>query len=290
MIMLDQGSSATLPDPNSPLFSASAAQREIEERLRSLGRSEWWLWLAGVSVTVLSIVAFLLLGFPGLFRLPPNFLRVDPDQTVRALLALVLLFNVQMVRRQLQFRKDRRAATRKMAGTSGEEGQADEYVPTMPVDPLTGLYNRSFAESSLAKEIVQARKQNKPLAVLMLAIDDFKSLNQRYSESFGDAVLLEFARRLKRSTRGSDFALRMGGDEFLLVLPECCAKDVKHVLDRVGSLEMDWRGETLSVEYSTAWVDYEPGESPAELIQRAQQLLQLYGNISQEKLSPTSLH
>jgi diguanylate cyclase (GGDEF)-like protein len=280
--MMPQHASSAAPSAFSdPLVSAGAAQREAEARLRGVTRSEWWLWAAEVSLVSAAIAAFVLLGFPALSHLPAGFIRVEPEQGVRALLALVLLFNVQIARRQWELRKTRRELTRQFTGDSGDP-QAGEFFASLPLDPLTGLYGCGLAESSLAKEITLARRNNKPLAVLLLAVDDLSRLIQRHGAEFSDALLVEFARRLRRATRGSDFALRMGDDEFLVILPECCAKDVKHVLDRVGSLDLDWRGETLTVEYSTAWVDYQPGDSPAEIIHRGQQLLHLYKDVGSE--------
>jgi len=87
-------------------------------------------------------------------------------------------------------------------------------------DALTGLFNRRYMESHLATLIEQAGARGKPLAVLALDIDYFKSINDSYGHDAGDDVLRDFALRVKRSIRGIDLACRCGGEEFIIVMPE----------------------------------------------------------------------
>jgi len=87
-------------------------------------------------------------------------------------------------------------------------------------DALTGLFNRRYLESHLATLIEQAAGRGKPLAALVIDIDYFKSINDRYGHDAGDDVLRDFALRLKRSIRGIDLACRYGGEEFVIVMPE----------------------------------------------------------------------
>ena len=87
-------------------------------------------------------------------------------------------------------------------------------------DGLTGLHNRRYMESHLAKLVEQATARSKELAVLVLDIDYFKSINDNYGHDCGDDVLREFALRVRKSIRGIDLACRMGGEEFVVVMPE----------------------------------------------------------------------
>jgi len=87
-------------------------------------------------------------------------------------------------------------------------------------DPLTRLYNRRYMESHLGTLIDQATARSKPLALLIVDIDYFKSINDTYGHDAGDEVLREFATRLKKSIRGIDLACRYGGEEFVIVMPE----------------------------------------------------------------------
>jgi len=87
-------------------------------------------------------------------------------------------------------------------------------------DALTGLFNRRYMENHLSTLVEQAGARGKPLAVLALDIDHFKSINDSYGHDAGDDVLRDFAMRIKRSIRGIDLACRCGGEEFIIVMPE----------------------------------------------------------------------
>jgi two-component system cell cycle response regulator len=87
-------------------------------------------------------------------------------------------------------------------------------------DALTGLHNRRYMESHLATLVEQAQGRGKPLALLIVDIDFFKSINDTHGHDAGDDVLREFAIRLKKSIRGIDLACRYGGEEFVIVMPE----------------------------------------------------------------------
>jgi two-component system cell cycle response regulator len=87
-------------------------------------------------------------------------------------------------------------------------------------DALTGLFNRRYMESHVGTLVEQASTRGKPLTVLVLDIDYFKSINDTYGHDAGDDVLREFAIRIKKSIRGIDLACRYGGEEFVVVMPE----------------------------------------------------------------------
>src|SRR5215467_3044566 len=87
-------------------------------------------------------------------------------------------------------------------------------------DALTGLHNRRYMESHLTTLVEQAAARGKPLSLLVLDIDYFKSINDTHGHDAGDDVLREFALRVKKSIRGIDLACRYGGEEFVIVMPE----------------------------------------------------------------------
>jgi two-component system cell cycle response regulator len=87
-------------------------------------------------------------------------------------------------------------------------------------DALTGLFNRRYMETHLATLVEQAAARGKPIAVLVLDIDYFKSINDGHGHDAGDDVLREFALRIRKSIRNIDLACRYGGEEFVIVMPE----------------------------------------------------------------------
>jgi len=87
-------------------------------------------------------------------------------------------------------------------------------------DPLTGAWNFRYFERRFEQEIERSRRFGRVLALLMLDLDHFKSVNDRYGHQRGDDVLVEFARRVTGSVRDIDTFARYGGEEFVLILPE----------------------------------------------------------------------
>lgn len=88
-------------------------------------------------------------------------------------------------------------------------------------DPLTGAWNRRYLEPTLAAEATRAERYGHPFSLLVIDIDQYKAVNDRHGHVAGDRVLIELAARIGRCTRSNvDVLARMGGDEFVLVLPE----------------------------------------------------------------------
>lgn len=87
-------------------------------------------------------------------------------------------------------------------------------------DPLTGLFNRRYALSHLERMAEKARESGKPVATMVLDIDHFKSINDRFGHATGDLILSAVAERLKENLRAVDLLARIGGEEFLVALPD----------------------------------------------------------------------
>lgn len=86
-------------------------------------------------------------------------------------------------------------------------------------DPLTNLHNRRFLDAALPREFARAERDAKPLALIMLDLDHFKSVNDNYGHAAGDEVLKALAELLKKGTRESDLICRYGGEEFVAIMP-----------------------------------------------------------------------
>ena len=96
----------------------------------------------------------------------------------------------------------------------------EESVELALTDSLTGLHNRRYMETHLKALAEQARAAGRPLSVLLADIDNFKSINDTYGHDAGDNVLRELASRFRRNIRNIDLACRIGGEEFVVVMPD----------------------------------------------------------------------
>jgi two-component system cell cycle response regulator len=112
-------------------------------------------------------------------------------------------------------------------------------------DGLTGLFNRRYMESHLSTLVDQAASRGKPIAVMVLDIDYFKSVNDTHGHDAGDDVLREFALRVRKCIRNIDLACRYGGEEFVLVMPETDIAVATMVAER---LRRRIAGEPFSIQ------------------------------------------
>ncbi len=240
--------------------------QEIRASLRQIERRDWWFW--GHSVVVITLLAAAVLSFslPSLLRNNGEFFQFNLSQAVRGLVALVLLFNVYTLYQQVQIKRLRRELSERQI-------DAEVFRRLALSDPLTGLYNRRFAKQRLAVEVARSTRKGYPLTVLMLDLNGFKQINDRYGHPTGDLVLKEFAEHLNRSIRGSDFAMRVGGDEFLVLLPECPLGQLQTVLARLSPLEVSVDSQKIPVSFSCGWKEYTPGEPTDDLLESADRAL-----------------
>jgi diguanylate cyclase (GGDEF)-like protein len=149
----------------------------------------------------------------------------------------------------------------------------DEDYKLAALDQLTGLYNRRSGEQRLAEEISRAVRHERPLTILLADLDGLKQINDRLGHAAGDLVLKGFSERLRKAIRGSDLAVRLGGDEFMVLLPECRADEVRHVLNRLDGLEVVYEGTKIPCRFSRGWTDYKPGETAEEFLRRGDEAL-----------------
>lgn len=116
-------------------------------------------------------------------------------------------------------------------------------------DPLTGLFNRRYMEESLEREILRASRNNQTIGVLLLDIDHFKRYNDTFGHEAGDTVLREVGRLLQRHVRGEDIACRLGGEEFVLMLPgvplAVAGERAELLREAVRGLTVSFHGQTL---------------------------------------------
>lgn len=128
-------------------------------------------------------------------------------------------------------RLETQLARKQDADRRREETQRN--VALAMTDPLTGLHNRRFALPQLTELFDQASQRGRPLAVMLLDLDRFKQVNDVHGHAAGDAVLVTIARRLARSMPPQALLARIGGEEFLVVLPDCSARQARGIAEEM---------------------------------------------------------
>jgi diguanylate cyclase (GGDEF)-like protein len=146
------------------------------------------------------------------------------------------------------------------------EAQSDQLHLIATCDDLTGLANRRLFNERLAEAIGTASTH-----VLLLDLNGFKKVNDRYGHGVGDRLLVEVARRLPQRLRSGDLAGRMGGDEFAVMLYGLTPTEADAIAERIAealSRPIDVDGTQLQVGASIGAVDC-GGEDPTEILRRA---------------------
>lgn len=111
--------------------------------------------------------------------------------------------------------------------------KTEELKKISITDELTGLLNRRYFQERISEEIERSRRHHLPLSLIMLDMDNFKSINDTYGHVVGDEVLKVAGRCLRNSIRTIDVAVRYGGEEFTVILPQTTKEEAKVIADRI---------------------------------------------------------
>src|SRR6202158_1613260 len=188
---------------------------QIRNNLRHIARRQWWLWSSAVMVTLLLTLGIASFAFPALMTQAQDSSSFFLSQAVRGLVGLVLIFNVYTIYQQLQIQRIQNQLSDQVEALGNMEARTDAVYKMAVLDPLTGLYNRRSGEQRLAEEISRSHRHARPLTVLLLDLHGLKAINDTFGHPAGDQMIKHFAELLQKAIRGSDVAVRMGGDEFL---------------------------------------------------------------------------
>jgi two-component system cell cycle response regulator len=212
----------------------------------------------------------------------PIMIIVEPGEEARLLRGLDMGVNDYIVRpvdpNELLARV--RTQIKRKRYTDHLRTRLEETVEMAVLDPLTALHNRRYMTSHLKTLFEESAQRGKPLSVLVLDIDHFKSINDAHGHDAGDTVLREFAARLRRNIRGIDLACRLGGEEFVVVMPDtdrgkaylvgerlrqCIASSPFYSGERSGGLEVTASVGVAALEF--------PDDTPDLILKRADQAL-----------------
>ena len=168
-------------------------------------------------------------------RQTPILIIVDPDDHQRLLRALDMGVNDYLIRpidkQELLARVN--TQVRRCRYTDQLRSHVQASMELAVTDALTGLYNRRYMETQTAALVEHAVNRGKVLAVLALDVDYFKAVNDNHGHDVGDRVLQEIASRLRHTIRNVDMVCRIGGEEFVIVLPNTDAAVAAKIAERV---------------------------------------------------------
>ncbi|HZD88583.1 MAG TPA: PleD family two-component system response regulator [Pseudolabrys sp.] len=212
----------------------------------------------------------------------PILAVAEPDNNQRLLRGLEIGVNDYLIRPIDRNELLARARTqiKKKRYTERLRDNMQASIEMAITDALTGLHNRRYMETHLGTLVEQAAARGKPIAVLVLDIDFFKSVNDTYGHDAGDDVLREFAIRLRKSIRNIDLACRYGGEEFVVVMPETDMGVATMVAERLRRriavepfpIQQEMRLLDVTISVGIAALQ-RPDDSAATILKRADQAL-----------------
>jgi diguanylate cyclase (GGDEF)-like protein len=199
-------------------------------RLESQQREFWVLIIFAGMVLILGVLSFF---FPHRFWDGGGLhINLSP-QILFVIMVASVLASLVHVRRNLEVRGLRLANLHQYMSSLQEQANSR-------IDTVTNVFTRASLHDLLAGDISRAERTNRALALIMCDLNNFKQVNDRYGHLIGDYVLSQFATILKSCVRGSDFVVRYGGDEFLVLLPETDQEEGQIVRQRVYCKVVEW--------------------------------------------------
>jgi diguanylate cyclase (GGDEF)-like protein len=260
--------------------------RRLEENLRQFERQDAWLLRTAIAIIVLLTLAIVFFSLPFFLRAGGHPVTFHFLSAVLFLAIAVVIFSLYAIYQQRVVRRMRGQLAADLETVASLQSQAALYHELAMLDSLTGLYNRRFGENRLDAEVARSYRHGYPLTVLLLDLDNFKQINDLCGHIAGDAVLKAFAGRLQTLIRTSDLAVRMGGDEFLVLLPECKTSELEDIVSRLRGLTMPIGQQPSHVTFSAGSAGYEHGETGRQLLERADAAL--YSDKRSRKISPSA--
>lgn len=137
-------------------------------------------------------------------------------------------------------------------------------------DELTGIFNRNKFNNVLAEQITHSNRYHNPFGLLLIDIDHFKSINDRFGHDVGDLVLKQTAQTIKKHTRENDLLVRWGGEEFAIIVLEVDRINFKALSEKLRKCVADIQFEQIpNITASVGASLYQPGDTPNSILKRA---------------------
>jgi diguanylate cyclase (GGDEF)-like protein len=170
-------------------------------------------------------------------------------------------------------------AKRELAQKNAQLTRLNEKLENLVIeDDLTGLYNRRFFFRKATEEIAKAKRLGYNLTLVMLDINNFKTINDTYGHDAGDKILCDFAKLSKKTLREIDFVFRIGGDEFLFLLTDCDKEKAEKIVERVNAIFIEQAG--LSLAYGVEKINIKENIDLDDYIKITDQKMYIHKKIS----------
>ena len=215
--------------------------------LRTLDGRDVHLWSLGIIVLLVVTAGFVALVVPNLMW-EKQTLRVDGrylPQLFYGFVTLVLLFNLYALNKKRELRHAREELLRQLVRSEVAEKSALK-------DPLTDAFNRRYFDQIIQGEVNRANRRSSDLSIIVVDVDDFKSVNTRFGHLVGDQVLINVVQLLDCTFRSCDVVVRYGGDEFLVLVTDSNEEGAKIALERLRRRVDAWNSASLVPGYSLA--------------------------------------
>ncbi len=158
-----------------------------------------------------------------------------------------------------------------------ERHEGEHLKERVLTDDLTGFFKRRYFEERLEQEIERARRHKINLSLVLLDIDNFRAINQKFKHGAGDKVIKMTSTIIKSNIRAQDIPCRVGGDEFGLILPHTNKKDATQVAERIReileSTIVTYERQQIKVTASLAVAVFKEERDAGKLIQRARRMI-----------------
>ena len=245
----------------------------FRENLRRLDRRQWWLWSSAVLVLILLTIAVASFAFPAMLTREQGTYSFYLNQSVRALVGIVLLFAVYLVYQQTMIIKMRNQLSDQVNSLTKVENLTNEVYKLAALDQLTGLYNRRSGEQRLAEEISRAVRHERPLTVLLMDLDGLKQINDRMGQPAGDWCSRASPSVYRKPFAAPTWPCGSEATSSWYFFPS--AAQMKS--GTLSPVSRDWKSnmatERVPCRFSRGWTDYRAGETSEELLKRADEAL-----------------
>jgi diguanylate cyclase (GGDEF)-like protein len=215
---------------------------EIQRQIQALSSRDLQLWSIGLLIMLVLSAGFLALIFPNMaWR---SEVKIDSHllpQFFFGLIALVILFNLYVISQRRSLNATRRELIRELVFNERMESM------TM-LDPTTQLLNRRGTDEILSKEVSRANRLGSNLTTLMVKLQNLDVVNARDGVEAGDKVIVEAAKLVKSTFRGSDTVTRYSGTQFLVIMPDTSEQQAEHAIRRLQDAVDQW-----NVMTKTGW-------------------------------------